>query len=195
MRDGSISSFNRDPEESAAKDAFSRETHGRLTLAGSEGGDVRAGFSRDVARDRWATLRLALPGRGLLAWSHALATRLAANLLWVAVKRTLVGMVVVGWLFVAPGAAADQPRHALNYWPQWRGPLGTGVAPLADPPVNWSEDQNVRWKIQLPGSGHSTPVIWDDRIFLTSGFALLSGASKIELVTSGALTKKSISQS
>lgn len=54
------------------------------------------------------------------------------------------------------------------YWPQWRGPLGTGVAPYADPPVEWSETKNIRWKIVLPGKGHSTPVIWDDRIFITA---------------------------
>lgn len=48
---------------------------------------------------------------------------------------------------------------AAHYWPQWRRPLGTGVAPHADPPVEWSEDDNIRWKIELPGKGHSTPVI------------------------------------
>lgn len=54
------------------------------------------------------------------------------------------------------------------YWPQWRGPMGTGVAPLADPPVEWSESKNIRWKRRLPGKGHSTPIIWDDRVFVTT---------------------------
>lgn len=54
------------------------------------------------------------------------------------------------------------------YWPQWRGPLGTGAAPNADPPVEWSETKNVRWKVALPGKGHSTPIVWGDRIFLTT---------------------------
>ena len=54
------------------------------------------------------------------------------------------------------------------YWPQWRGPLGTGVAPHADPPVEWSESQSIRWKVALPGKGHSTPVIWGDRLFVTT---------------------------
>lgn len=53
-------------------------------------------------------------------------------------------------------------------WPQWRGPLGTGVAPNADPPVEWSETKNIRWKVPLPGKGHSTPIVWGDRIFLTT---------------------------
>src|SRR5262245_15931474 len=53
-------------------------------------------------------------------------------------------------------------------WPQFRGPLATGVAPNANPPVEWSEKKNIRWKIELPGKGHSTPIVWGDRIFLTT---------------------------
>ncbi len=53
-------------------------------------------------------------------------------------------------------------------WPQWRGPLATGVAPNADPPVKWDETQNVRWKIALPGKGHSTPIVWRDHVFVTA---------------------------
>lgn len=53
-------------------------------------------------------------------------------------------------------------------WPQWRGPLGTGAAPAADPPIEWSETKNIRWKVTLPGKGHSTPVVWGDRLFLTA---------------------------
>ncbi len=53
-------------------------------------------------------------------------------------------------------------------WAQWRGPLATGVAPKADPPIEWSETKNIRWKKALPGKGHSTPVIWEDRIYLTA---------------------------
>lgn len=60
--------------------------------------------------------------------------------------------------------AADDSAN----WPSWRGPFGTGVADRADPPVTWSETENIRWKIALPGKGHSTPVIWGDRIFLTT---------------------------
>ncbi len=60
--------------------------------------------------------------------------------------------------------AAERLRH----WPEWRGPLGTGEAPGATPPTTWSESENIRWKTRLPGLGHSTPVIWDNRIFLTA---------------------------
>lgn len=57
------------------------------------------------------------------------------------------------------------PRES---WAQWRGPLGTGVAPDGNPPIRWSESQNVRWKTPLPGLGHSTPIVWGDRIFVTT---------------------------
>ena len=53
-------------------------------------------------------------------------------------------------------------------WPQWRGPLATGVSPSANPPVHWSETENVRWKIPLPGKGHSTPIVFGDTVFLTA---------------------------
>ena len=53
-----------------------------------------------------------------------------------------------------------------QYWPQWRGPLGTGVAPQATPPLHWSETQNIQWKLNLPGEGDSTPIVWGDRVFV-----------------------------
>jgi len=53
-----------------------------------------------------------------------------------------------------------------NNWPTWRGPTSDGVAPEGcNPPVTWSETENIKWKINLPGSGHSSPVIWQDKIF------------------------------
>ena len=52
-------------------------------------------------------------------------------------------------------------------WPRWRGPFDTGVA-RGDAPVKWSDTENIAWKIELPGKGNSSPVIWGDRIFLTT---------------------------
>jgi outer membrane protein assembly factor BamB len=69
----------------------------------------------------------------------------------------LLGLFTIG----APVEPADQ-------WAQWRGPLGTGVAPNAEPPLEWSDVKNIRWKTRLPGKGHSTPIIWGNRIFLTT---------------------------
>jgi outer membrane protein assembly factor BamB len=63
---------------------------------------------------------------------------------------------------------AERGVDAKDAWPQWRGPLATGVAPNAQPPIEWSETKNVRWKTALPGKGHSTPIVWGDRIYLTT---------------------------
>ncbi len=65
---------------------------------------------------------------------------------------------------------ADRQPAARENWPQWRGPLGTGEAPDATPPSQWSEEENknIRYKIEIPGLGHSTPIVWGDRIFLTT---------------------------
>ena len=68
---------------------------------------------------------------------------------------------------------AKKPAVAsMQNWPQWRGPLGTGVAPGGNPPVEWSEKQNIRWKTHLPGIGYSTPAIWGNTIFVTTSVEL-----------------------
>ncbi len=53
-------------------------------------------------------------------------------------------------------------------WPSWRGPGNNGVAPSGNPPTTWSETNNVKWKVDLPGKGHSTPIIWENVIYVTS---------------------------
>jgi outer membrane protein assembly factor BamB len=56
-------------------------------------------------------------------------------------------------------------------WPQWRGPLRTGEAPQGSPPVKWSENENIKWKIKLPGRGTATPIVWEDKIFIQTAIA------------------------
>jgi len=77
--------------------------------------------------------------------------------------------ILIWFIAVSLSWAATNPSGGAEHtWPQWRGPLGTGVAPSANPPVEWSESKNIRWKIALPGKGHSTPIVWGDRIFITT---------------------------
>src|SRR5262245_64146101 len=52
-------------------------------------------------------------------------------------------------------------------WPGWRGPRGDGTSKEANLPVRWSATENVKWKTLIPGTGHSSPVVHGDRIFLT----------------------------
>jgi outer membrane protein assembly factor BamB len=58
------------------------------------------------------------------------------------------------------------PSLASDHWPHWRGPLANGTAPGANPPAEWSESKNVKWKTAIPGRGHATPVVWGDKIFV-----------------------------
>lgn len=67
----------------------------------------------------------------------------------------------------APRVRAPSPTPAPAYWAQWRGPSNNGLAP-GDAPLTWGDSANVRWKIAIPGRGHSSPVIWGDRLFLTT---------------------------
>src|SRR6516225_274084 len=53
-------------------------------------------------------------------------------------------------------------------WPTWRGPGRDGVSHETRLPSQWSMDKNLAWTVPLPGMGGSTPIIWGDRIFLTS---------------------------
>jgi outer membrane protein assembly factor BamB len=53
-------------------------------------------------------------------------------------------------------------------WPGWRGPRGDGTSNESNIPVHWSKTDNIAWKADVPGKGHSSPVVWGDRIFLTT---------------------------
>uniref|UniRef100_A0A7C2P8Y6 Pyrrolo-quinoline quinone repeat domain-containing protein n=1 Tax=Schlesneria paludicola TaxID=360056 RepID=A0A7C2P8Y6_9PLAN len=74
-------------------------------------------------------------------------------------------MVVLAGVAVS---AADFAAERAHNWHQWRGPEANGLAPLADPPVAWSQTRNVKWKVEIPGRGKSTPIIWGDRVFVTT---------------------------
>jgi outer membrane protein assembly factor BamB len=73
----------------------------------------------------------------------------------------------------APGdgvkMVADE-GEAAKYWPRWRGPSGQGLATGSGYPDTWSATQNVAWKVAVPGSGNSSPIVWGDRIFLTTAY-------------------------
>jgi len=51
-------------------------------------------------------------------------------------------------------------------WPQWRGPGNDGLAKSADLALTWGPDTNIRWKVEIPGNGLATPVIWGEKLFL-----------------------------
>jgi outer membrane protein assembly factor BamB len=83
---------------------------------------------------------------------------------------SVCAVVAVGWSLRASTVA-----EADRYWPQWRGPHATGVSKVATPPAEWSETKNVRWKVAIPGRGSSTPIVWGDRVFLSSAVPQTGG--------------------
>lgn len=57
---------------------------------------------------------------------------------------------------------------AADNWPQWRGPALTGVSPETGLPTTWSDTENVAWRTPLEGAGVSSPIVWGDRVYVTS---------------------------
>ncbi|WP_167608170.1 PQQ-binding-like beta-propeller repeat protein [Maribellus sediminis] len=70
-------------------------------------------------------------------------------------------------LFIFSITLSAQDNY-MNYWPQWRGPLGTGAAVKGNPPIEFSETQNLKWKTEIPGKGNATPIVWGDKIIVQS---------------------------
>ena len=76
---------------------------------------------------------------------------------------SLMSLIALTTVVLVAGSAGSDPAH----WPQWRGPFFNGMARTAAP-VEFSDTKNIKWKVAIPGRGFSTPVIWGDRIFLTT---------------------------
>ena len=60
-------------------------------------------------------------------------------------------------------ADGDRPEGA---WPHWRGPVHTGEAPSGNPPIEFGEDRNLRWKVEIPGKGKASPIVYGDRVYV-----------------------------
>jgi outer membrane protein assembly factor BamB len=87
------------------------------------------------------------------------------NSLTIASIALLAGVLLTS----APTAQTGTPAADLNrHWPTWRGPAGIGTSTTANPPIEWSETKNVRWKVEIPGRGHSSPIVWGDRVYVTT---------------------------
>jgi outer membrane protein assembly factor BamB len=84
------------------------------------------------------------------------------------------GLAALVFLLLSVGSSAQAPG-AERYWPQWRGPAANGISRTATPPIEWSETKNIRWKVEIPGRGSSSPVVWGDRLYVLT--AIPAGAS------------------
>src|SRR5262245_27265398 len=86
-------------------------------------------------------------------------------------QRTIVSATNKCWLLagtlfllVAPAGWAAANAN----WPQFRGPAALGVAGNTNLPDQWSLTNNVAWKIEIPGRGWSSPIVWGHRVFVTT---------------------------
>ncbi|MGE5192637.1 MAG: PQQ-binding-like beta-propeller repeat protein [Deltaproteobacteria bacterium] len=86
-------------------------------------------------------------------------------------RRLGLVFAAVSMFVVAAGEAFAEPN-----WPRWRGPRGDGHSAATNLPRKWTTD-SVAWKVPLKGSGQSSPIVWEDRIFLTS--ALENGRQRV----------------
>jgi outer membrane protein assembly factor BamB len=101
-----------------------------------------------------------------------------------------ISIAASGWATTALALAyspspdvAELDAQRNENWPHWRGPGANGVAPHGDPPLKWSESQNVSWKVEIPGHGVSTPIIWNQQVFVltaTDTGRVVPGAVKPE---------------
>jgi outer membrane protein assembly factor BamB len=91
-------------------------------------------------------------------------------------RRAMALAFVSGALAAALVVATAAPDVALipvggegaKYWPRWRGPSGQGHVTGGGYVTSWSDTENVRWRVPVPGRGHSSPIVWKDHIFLTT---------------------------
>ncbi len=74
-----------------------------------------------------------------------------------------ISSLALSLALLVPVFSADGPGD----WPRWRGPDNDGMA-RGDAPLHWSDTEHLKWKAEIPGRGHSSPVIWGDRIFVTT---------------------------
>jgi len=79
-------------------------------------------------------------------------------------KRSIALILLL--FLAAPAAAEELGADRLDNWHQWRGPNADGTAPRGDPPTEWSESKNIKWKVAIPGEGQSTPIVWKNKIFV-----------------------------
>lgn len=79
-------------------------------------------------------------------------------------------------ILLAPLATTADPSQN---WAHWRGHGGNGVSTTATPPTTFSDTENVKWKVEIPGRGSGSPVIWEDRVFVTSAVPEAGGGGKL----------------
>jgi outer membrane protein assembly factor BamB len=80
--------------------------------------------------------------------------------------RAFAGLSFLAAVLTTFARAGEPVPGWLDNWPVWRGPEYNGTAPHADPPTEWGEQKNIKWKAPLSGRGSATPIVWGDQVFV-----------------------------
>jgi len=93
-----------------------------------------------------------------------------------------VGCLSILALIVTNNAGASGPS-----WPQWRGPSGQGVSEEKNLPTSWNTVSNIKWKVAIDGRSHSSPIVWGNRVFLTTAVegSVVQGAKAVKHTLEG----------
>ena len=121
--------------------------------------------AKDLApyRIRVNALSPALIGPGLM-WTRQTELQAAVGSQYFAADadlRRAILFIAITLLTLTVSALAEE-------WPGWRGPRGDGTSLEATVPTRWSEKENIVWKVPIPGKGHSSPIVWGERSFVTT---------------------------
>jgi outer membrane protein assembly factor BamB len=88
------------------------------------------------------------------------------------------------WVLFSIATISIAQTDYMKQWPQFRGPFASGIIDNTDLPDSWNIEtgDNIKWKIDISGLGHSCPVIWDDKLFITTAISSSgTGALKVGL--------------
>jgi outer membrane protein assembly factor BamB len=107
----------------------------------------------------------------------------------IALAATILTAAILLYPHPDPMASQDSPSESVmmipvdgegaRYWSRWRGPSGQGLVSGEGYPDTWSDTENVVWRTPVPGAGNSSPIVWDDRIYLTTSY---DGGRRISLL-------------
>ena len=101
--------------------------------------------------------------------------------------KRIVLTLVVGMSLMLAGVSVFSEKAAAGNWPQWRGPDGSGISNEKNLPSEWSPTKNIKWKTPIDGRAHSSPIVWGNKVFLTTAVegAVVPGAKAVKHVIDG----------
>jgi outer membrane protein assembly factor BamB len=95
--------------------------------------------------------------------------------------------IIIGISMAVAGLSSFARSAAAGNWPQWRGPDGSGISNEKNLPAEWTPTKNIKWKTPIDGRAHSSPIVWGNRIFLTTAVEgeVVPGAQAVKHTVEG----------